>query len=247
MMLSVQEDLYNGWIISSSSIVSDPSGFERELLQLMADAKQKDKWLIWLDLNVQQSKQIAIALEAGFEFHNCEPDRTTLIYRVREDAYVPVPPSHTVGVGAIVISPDNELLMVRDRIGMQHSLYKLPGGMLEEGDRLVDGVIREVYEETGIHATFIKMVALLNAHPYRYNKSNMYIVFELKPMDFAIEVMDTHEIEEAIWMPLDQFFAHQKMSMFQKELVHQALSHKGLVSLESSQYFKGKKHVEVYA
>jgi len=245
-MLQAKEDPYNGLIIEVNSIEDSASEFKISLLSLQKQAKEDAKNLLWLELTTKQSQHIAIALELGFEFHNCEAKRTTLIYQVKKDAYIPVAPSHTIGVGAVVINKQNELLMVRDRINNNHSIYKLPGGMVEHADKLSDGVIREVWEETGIKAKLLKMVTVLNSYPYRFNKSNMYIVFQLEPLSTEINIIDTHEIEEAIWMPLDKFFLHEEMSRFQKTLVYTALEHDGLKHLEEEIYFPSKKHVEVY-
>ena len=246
-MLNVKEDLYNGLIIETDSIENSSVEFKASLLSLVNEAKEKKKSLIWLDLTTAQNQHIATALELGFEFHNCESKRTTLTYQVIKDAYIPVPPTHTIGVGAVVINEKNELLMVRDRIHNEHSIYKLPGGMVEHADKLYDAVEREVWEETGIKAKLTKMVSLLNSHPYRFNKSNIYMVFQLEALTTEINVIDTHEIEEAIWMPLEEFFLHEKMSRFQKTLVYSALENEGMHYLENEdQYFKGKKHIEVY-
>jgi len=245
-MLITDEDAYNGLIIESNSVESSVTEFKTSLMSLQKRAKEETKNLLWLDLTTKQSQHIAIALELGFEFHNCEAKRTTLTYSVKEDAYIPVAPSHTIGVGAVVINKQNELLMVRDRIHNNHSIYKLPGGMVEHADKLSDGVEREVWEETGIKAKLIKMVSLLNSYPYRFNKSNMYIVFQLEALTTEINVIDTHEIEEAIWMPLEEFFLHEKMSRFQKTLVYAAIEHEGIRYLENNIYFPSKKYVEVY-
>jgi len=245
-MLRLQEDLYNGLIIEKDSIADSVSEFKTSLIYLQKQAKEDEKNLLWLDLTTQQNQHIAIALELGFEFHNCEATRITLTYQVVKNAYIPVPPSHTIGVGAVVINKKNELLMVRDRIHNEHSIYKLPGGMVEHADKLSDGVIREVWEETGIEAKLIKMVSVLNSYPYRFNKSNMYIVFQLEALTTEINVIDTHEIEEAIWMPLEEFFLHEKMSQFQKTLVYSALENEGLTFLEKDKFFPTKQHVEVY-
>jgi len=247
-MIQVADDRYNGYILSCSNKQLDlDEAFKSALKDVIEDAKNKQKALLWLDLTVEQASYIAIALTLGFEFHNCEAKRTTLTYRIQEDTYVPVSPSHTIGVGAVVINKNNELLMVRDRIHNNHSIYKLPGGMLEHAQCLEEGVVREVWEETGVKAKLIKMVSLLNSHPYRFNKSNMYIVFQLEALTTEINVIDTHEIEEAIWMPLSEFFAHTEMSEFQKDLVNKALQCDGLKLMDNEdKYFKGKKHVEVY-
>ena len=245
-MLKTEEDLYNGLIVQVESIPLSSDIFKTSLMELQKSAQEKEKNLLWIDLTTKHNEHIAIALELGFEFHNCEAKRTTLTYRVKEDAYIPVAPSHTIGVGAVVINKKNELLMVRDRIHTAKSPYKLPGGMVEHADTLRDGVEREVWEETGIKAKIIKMVSLLNSFPYRFNKSNMYIVFHLEALSTDINVIDTDEIEEAIWMPLEEFFMHEEMSKFQKTLVKTALEEEGLSYLENEIYFPSKKHVEVY-
>jgi NADH pyrophosphatase NudC (nudix superfamily) len=166
---------------------------------------------------------------------------------VTPDAYIPVPPTHTIGVGAVVINEANEILLVRVRIHTSHSIYKLPGGMFAHAQSLEEGVVREVWEETGVEAKLIKMVSVLNSHPYRFNKSNMYVVFQLEPKTLEINVIDTHEIEKALWMSLEEFFAHKEMSDFQKDLVSATLDNEGISLVSNDIYFPQKKYVEVYS
>jgi len=246
-MLSTKEDLYNGLIIDPQSTQISNQNFKKSLISLIDKSKKEKKNLLWLDLTTEQYQHIAIALELGFEFHNCEAKRTTLTYQVKNDAYIPVPPTHTMGVGAIVINDKNEILLVRDRIWSNHSIYKFPGGMVEHADKLSDAVEREVYEETGVKAKLIKLVSVLNSHPYRFNKSNMYIVFQLEALSYEINIIDTHEIELALWLPIDEFFAHKEMSKFQKDLVRQALNKEGITLMENKLDFSEKQHIEVYA
>jgi len=244
-MLNVKEDRYNGWIVDEESIDISSVSFKASLQKLLEEAGLQRKSLLWIDLSSQQAEHLAIALEMGFEFHNCEATRVTLTYQVIKDAYIPVAPTHTIGVGGVVINDKNELLMVRDRIHTSRSLYKLPGGMLEPSQSLEEGVVREVWEETGIKAKLIKMVSVLNSHPFTFNKSNMYIVFQLEAENFEIDVVDTGEIEFALWMPLEVFFAHDEMSDFQKNLVSATLNYEGL-SMISYDAVVHKKNIEVY-
>ena len=246
-MLATEKDLYNGLIVEAESIALLASDFKNDLQTLLQKSQQENISLIWLDLTTTQHEHISVALSLGFEFHNCESTRTTLTFQVTKDAYIPVPPTHTIGVGAVVINDNNEILLVRDRIHTSHSIYKLPGGMLEHAQSLEEGVVREVWEETGVNATLIKMVSLLNAHPYRFNKSNMYIVFQLEAQSLEINVIDTHEIEKAFWMPLEEFFAHEEMSDFQKDLVNATLKNEGISLMKNDVYFPRKKYVEVYS
>jgi len=246
-MLDVKEDLYNGLIIDCISTKIPSEKFKVLLSLLIENSIKKRKKLLWLDLESYQFMHIAFALELGFTFHNCEPKRVTLTYQLKSDAYIPVAPTHTIGVGGIVINEKKELLMVRDRIQLNSSLYKFPGGMVEPATKLSDAVEREVYEETGISSKLIKMVSVLNSHPYRFNKSNIYIVFQLEALSTEINIIDTEEIEMALWLPLDDFFNEDKISDFQKDLVRKAQLFEGISVLESSMVLKMKKHVEVYA
>lgn len=245
-MLIAQEDLYNGLIIETKSIQASVSAFKQSLQKLLEQAIKEQISLLWLDLTVEQNEHIAVALELGFEFHNCEAKRVTLTFQVTKNAYIPVAPTHTIGVGAVVINEKNELLMVRDRIHTSNSIYKLPGGMLEHAQSLEEGVVREVWEETGIKAKLIKMVSVLNSHPFTFNKSNIYIVFQLEAKSTKINVVDTHEIEFALWMPLDEFFAHKEMSNFQKKLVRATLDNEGISLIDFEDNSRCKKYVEVY-
>ena len=246
-MLRTQRDLYNGLIIETESIPLCISDFSNSLQTLLETSQKEKKALLWLDLTSKLHEHISVALSLGFEFHNCEAQRVTLTYQATKNSYIPVPPTHTIGVGAVVINANNEILLVRDRIHTSHSIYKFPGGMLEHAQSLEEGVVREVWEETGVRAKLIKMVSLLNAHPYRFNKSNMYIVFQLEAESLEINVIDTHEIEKAFWMPLEEFFSHTEMSDFQKDLVHAALNNEGVSLMKNDIYFPHKKYVEVYS
>ncbi|MGB8771414.1 MAG: NUDIX hydrolase [Candidatus Korobacteraceae bacterium] len=55
-----------------------------------------------------------------------------------------------VGVGAVIVDRDR-VLMVRRATEPLKGEWSVPGGMLELGEKLRDGVRREVLEETGLH------------------------------------------------------------------------------------------------
>jgi ADP-ribose pyrophosphatase YjhB (NUDIX family) len=54
-----------------------------------------------------------------------------------------------VGVGAIMLKRDRILMAQRGKEPLK-GWWSLPGGALETGERLADGVCREVREETGL-------------------------------------------------------------------------------------------------
>ena len=55
-------------------------------------------------------------------------------------------PTHIVAVGGIVENEQEEILLVKT----QHGGWVYPGGQVEVGENLIDALVREVKEESGI-------------------------------------------------------------------------------------------------
>jgi len=66
-----------------------------------------------------------------------------------------------VGVGAVVVDEDRVLLVRRGTEPLRGQ-WSLPGGLLELGEALTDGVIREVREETGLIVEPSELIELLD-------------------------------------------------------------------------------------
>ncbi len=66
-----------------------------------------------------------------------------------------------VGVGAVVVK-DNRVLLVRRGTEPLRGHWSLPGGVLELGESLIDGLTREVREETGLIVEPVELVELLD-------------------------------------------------------------------------------------
>jgi 8-oxo-dGTP diphosphatase len=60
------------------------------------------------------------------------------------------PTQPLVGVGAVVLNSDGRVLLVKRGTEPMLGHWSLPGGLLELGETLVEGVKREVFEETGL-------------------------------------------------------------------------------------------------
>ncbi|MBP1989774.1 NUDIX hydrolase [Paenibacillus eucommiae] len=56
-------------------------------------------------------------------------------------------PTHIVAVGGIVENEQGHVLLVKT----QHGGWVFPGGQVEVGENLMDALIREIQEESGIH------------------------------------------------------------------------------------------------
>lgn len=69
------------------------------------------------------------------------------------------PPAPLVGVAAAVFDHDGRVLLVQRGNPPRQGQWGLPGGLLDLGERLEDGVRREVWEECGIRIQVEEMVA----------------------------------------------------------------------------------------
>ena len=56
-------------------------------------------------------------------------------------------PRHVVGVAGVVVDGTGRALLVRRRVPPR---WELPGGALEVGETVTQGLVREVAEETGL-------------------------------------------------------------------------------------------------
>ena len=95
------------------------------------------------------------------------------------------------------------------------------------GEHLVDGVLREVREETGIETRFVELVGFRHWHGYRFGKSDIYFICRLDPLTEEIRVQES-EIEMCMWMPLGDYLAAESVGIFNKRMVSTALGGTGL-------------------
>ena len=69
------------------------------------------------------------------------------------------PKRPVLGVGALIFNRDKILLVERGKEPLK-GYWSLPGGMLETGETLEQGVIREVHEETGLDVKPLKVLEI---------------------------------------------------------------------------------------
>ena len=55
-----------------------------------------------------------------------------------------------IGVGAVILNQQGEIVLIRRGKEPRRGEWSIPGGRLEWGETLHDGLIREVREETGL-------------------------------------------------------------------------------------------------
>ena len=117
--------------------------------------------------------------------------------------------------GGVVFNPDNRrILLIREK--GSDSVWKFPGGLLDLGEEIADGVQREVREETGIASQFVSVLAIRHAHNIQFGRSDFYWICKLKALTEDIVVDD--EIQDACWMAVDDFRTINKHPMHEKVL-----------------------------
>eukprot|EP00854_Cymbomonas_tetramitiformis_P024565 gene24565-29879_t len=190
------EDQYGGVLIDASQLPESKTDFTVKLAASLTAWKKLAKRGIWLK---------------GFEFHHAE---TNYVMMTKWLADVPstIPPnaSHQVGVGAFVLNSKNEVLVVQETSGpaaARKDFWKLPTGLVNQGEEIADGAIREVLEECGIRTKFLSMVGMRSAHNIgACKKSDLFFVCTLQPLSEDIKIQES-EIAAAKWMDVEEWLA----------------------------------------
>jgi len=87
-----------------------------------------------------------------------------------------------------LITRDNEYLL-QDRVKEDWKGFTLPGGHIEKGESIVDAIIREIKEETGLTILNPKLCGV-NQFPI---EDGRYIVFLFYADEFSGEVVSSEE------------------------------------------------------
>ena len=237
--LAFSTNQFGGVVTESDELPLDPSEFRR-LLRPSLDRWAGDGYkVVWLEIPIDRAALVPIAAEAGFEYHHAKSEYVLMTLRLAEGSFIPPYATHYIGAGAVVLNERGDILVVSERYRMGTGRgpgYKLPGGALHAGEHIADGAVREVLEETGIHARFESLVCLRHWHGYRYEKSDIYFVCRLSALSTEI-TMQEEEIAECLWMPIAEFLAEDSgIHSFNKSIVRAALENPGVVPSKMEGY-----------
>lgn len=90
-------------------------------------------------------------------------------------------------------------VLVQDRVSKDWGGLTFPGGHIEKGESLVDSVIREVYEETGLT---IEKPRICGTKDWEEDGARYIVIFY--KTDCFSGVIRSSEEGEVKWMPLEQ-------------------------------------------
>ncbi len=123
------------------------------------------------------------------------------------------PETPLVGVGAVVIDQGRVLLVKRGREPLKGH-WSLPGGLLELGESLEAGVIREIKEETGLTVEPLKLIELLD----RIHREGGRIRFHYIIADYLCRVvsgklMAASDAEAVRWVERSEWNSHSALKL----------------------------------
>ncbi len=229
-LLEARPNPFGGMVTAPDALPASAAEFAQRLDASLAQWTADGLKAVWLEVPIARSALIPEAVNRGFTFHHTSDDYLMLTALLQEGAWLPHFATHYIGIGGVVLTPDRELLVVREIYGVagRPPTLKLPGGALHPGEHLAEAVEREVLEETGVQAEFQSIACFRHWHGYRYGKSDIYFVGRLRPLSREI-TMQADEIQECLWLPVDDFLSREDISNFNKQIVRAALESNGVI------------------
>ena len=241
-LLKATPNRFRGIEVDTEALPTLPDGVQEALAYSLNQWQRDGYKLVWLNIPIQKAALIPIATQAGFGFHHTGESYLMLTLRLVEDALIPSFATHYIGAGGVVLDDENNLLVVSERHRRSKvPYYKLPGGALHGGEHIAECVQREVQEETGVRTRFEAIVCFRHWHGYRYGKSDIYFICRLSPLSKEVAIQES-EIEEALWMPVQDYFNHTNVSVFNKHIVKAALESPGVSPMGIEGYSNPDTH-----
>ncbi len=123
----------------------------------------------------------------------------------------------------IALTQNNEVVLIKQyRHGVEKVLWEIPGGVVEDGEDPMEGVKRELLEETGYTAAEFIQVGALYPNP-AIQTNTMYCFLALDAEKVTGQNLDDGEDIEVHLVPLDELIAMTKRGDFPHALQVAAL------------------------
>jgi 8-oxo-dGTP pyrophosphatase MutT (NUDIX family) len=229
--LNLGEDASDAQLWSQEGAESATNGASRGDLFPAVLASSLEQWEregkkgIWIHVPASQSDKVHAAVEQGFEFHMVVGKKLVLTkwLDASTPSRLPPGPTHQVGVGCLVLHPDDpdRMLVVQEKSGpaAAYGLWKMPTGLADPGEDIPDAAVRELQEETGLASAFIGVLTFREAHATgkgavvsRAN-SDLFFVCRLQLNAYdenAPFELCPAEIAAVKWMPVRDYCAQER-------------------------------------
>lgn len=114
-------------------------------------------------------------------------------------------PTHIAAAGGIVENEEGKILLVKT----EHGGWVYPGGQIEVGENLIDGLTREIKEESGIDVEVSYLIGV-------YSNTGLYkwydgitdvptkVMFDFVCKPIGGELCTSEETSEVLWVSKDE-------------------------------------------
>src|SRR2546423_13382650 len=107
-----------------------------------------------------------------------------------------------VGVGAVITNRSGDVLLVRRGGAPRAGQWSIPGGKLEWGERVMDAVLREIREETGLTVAIESLIDVVDLVT-RNDAGDIlrhYVLVDFKAVHIDGELLAGSDAAEARWV-----------------------------------------------
>ena len=141
-LLEARANPFGGMVLVPAELPTDAAEFAARLEASLATWKADGMRAVWLEVPIGKSQLIPEAVNQGFIFHHSSEDYLMLTTILQEGAWLPNFATHYIGIGGVVLTPERELLVVREIYGVagRAPTLKLPGGALHPNENLAEAV-----------------------------------------------------------------------------------------------------------
>jgi 8-oxo-dGTP diphosphatase len=123
------------------------------------------------------------------------------------------PSAPLVGVGA-VIADRGRVLLVRRGTEPMRGRWSIPGGLIEVGESLTDGLIREVREETGLIVEPVVLIELLDRiHRDSGRVRYHYVIADYLCSVTGGELRAASDADEVRWVERAEWNSHSALEL----------------------------------
>jgi ADP-ribose pyrophosphatase YjhB (NUDIX family) len=137
------------------------------------------------------------------------------------------PTAPIAGIGAVVLDAAERVLLVRRGQEPLLGEWSLPGGALELGERMEDGVRREVSEETGLQVEPVEIVAVFDhiSHDDSAQVRFHYVLVDYRCRLLGGKLASATDATEARWAGWNELTGHGALAIrpFTLSVIRKAL------------------------
>ncbi|XP_075084010.1 nudix hydrolase 10 isoform X1 [Nicotiana tabacum] len=133
-VFEADEDTYDGVKVQINELM-DSNHFVTMLRASISQWRKQGKRGVWIKLPIEHANLVNAAVKQGFWYHHAEPTYLMLVYWIPEIPHIiPANASHRIGIGALVMNDNGEVLVVQERNGAFKGteVWKMPTGVVDE-------------------------------------------------------------------------------------------------------------------